>query len=187
MRIVWFIVLTLLLSPLLRAQEAPPAPVRSSPGDTVRYNMYGDLREDNPAYNPKAPLWSCGVRVVASNVLTWASDRIIFNSDFARISPSTWSHNLKTGWEWDTDRFGMNFFLHPYTGAGYFNSARANGYSFLESVPFAFGGSLMWEYFGENTLPSINDLINTTVTGAFLGEITYKLSSDFLDDITTGY
>jgi hypothetical protein len=44
----------------------------------------------------------------------------------------------------------------------------------------------MWEYFGENTLPSINDLINTTVTGAFVGEITYRLSSDFLDDRTTG-
>jgi hypothetical protein len=44
----------------------------------------------------------------------------------------------------------------------------------------------MWEYFGENTLPSINDLINTTATGVFLGEITYRLSSDFLDDRTTG-
>ena len=80
----------------------------------------------------------------------------------------------------------MNYFFHPYSGAGYFNSARANGYTFYESVPFAFGGSLMWEYFGENTLPSYNDLINTTVTGAFLGEITYRLSSDFLDDRTTG-
>jgi hypothetical protein len=80
----------------------------------------------------------------------------------------------------------MNYFFHPYSGAGYFNAARANGYTFYESVPFAFGGSLMWELFGENTLPSVNDLINTTVTGAFLGEITYRLSSDFLDDRTTG-
>jgi hypothetical protein len=44
----------------------------------------------------------------------------------------------------------------------------------------------MWELVGENTQPSVNDLINTTVTGAFLGEITYRLSSDFLDDRTTG-
>ena len=53
-------------------------------------------------------------------------------------------------------------------------------------VPFALGGSVMWEYFGENTLPSVNDVINTTVTGAFLGEVCYRLSSDFLDDRTTG-
>jgi hypothetical protein len=44
----------------------------------------------------------------------------------------------------------------------------------------------MWEYFGENTLPAVNDIINTTVTGAFLGEISYRLSSDFLDDRTSG-
>jgi hypothetical protein len=44
----------------------------------------------------------------------------------------------------------------------------------------------MWEYFGENTLPAVNDLINTTVTGALLGEMSYRLSSNFLDDRTTG-
>ncbi len=163
-----------------------PSHVRSTPGDTARYNMYGDLLEDNPAYIQKSPWWLCAIRVAGNNVVTWAFDRYVFNADFARIGPSTWKHNLKTGWEWDTDRFGMNYFFHPYSGAGYFNAARANGYTFWESVPFAFGGSLMWEYFGENTLPSINDLINTTVTGAFLGEISYRLSSDFLDDRTTG-
>ena len=114
----------LLLSPVAHAQNFRLAPAPVAQVDTPRFNMYGDLREDNPVYNPKSPLWICGVRVVASNILTWASDRIIFNADFARIGPSTWSHNIKTGWEWDTDRFGMNFFLHPYTGAGYFNAAR---------------------------------------------------------------
>lgn len=44
----------------------------------------------------------------------------------------------------------------------------------------------MWEYFGENNLPSYNDIINTSVTGSFLGEIMYRLSSNILDDRTTG-
>ena len=162
------------------------APARKTPGDTARYNMYGMLRDDNPEYNQRSPWWLCAIRVAGNNVVTWAFDRYIFNADFARIGFNSWSHNLKTGFEWDKDRFGMNYFFHPYSGAGYFNAARANGYTFYESIPFAFGGSLMWEYFGENTLPSVNDLINTTVTGAFLGEITYRLSSDFLDDRTTG-
>jgi len=213
MKIVYTVVFSLLYSALLHAQYAgtnmssdltmgknrqpyksefslssytATAPVQLPLGDTVRYNMYGDLREDNPKYNPKSPWWTCGIRVVMNNVVTWAFDRYILNADYARISPDTWKHNLKTGFVWDTDRFGMNFFFHPLGGGGYFNAARANGHTFYESVPFAFGGSLMWEYFGENTLPAINDLINTTVTGAFLGEIEYRLSSDFLDDRTTG-
>jgi hypothetical protein len=214
MKILSTVILTFLFSTFLQAQDAgtnisfgltrgdyrqpPPrgdfnlssdpraARAHRTPGDTVMHNMYGDLRDDNPEYSPKSPWWSCAIRVTLNNVFTWASDRYIFNSDFARIGPSTWKHNLKTGWEWDTDRFGMNYFFHPYSGAGYFNAARSNGHTFYESVPFAFGGSVMWEYFGENTLPSVNDLINTTVTGAFLGEISYRLSSDFLDDRTTG-
>jgi len=148
--------------------------------------MYGMLREDNPQYNQKSPWWSCAISVMMNNVVTWVSDRYIFNADFARIGPDSWKRNFTTFPEWDTDRFGMNYFFHPYSGLGYFNAARANGHTFLESVPFAFGGSLMWEYFGENTLPAFNDLINTTVTGAFLGEISYRLSSNFLDDRTTG-
>ena len=213
MRIVCMVVFSFLFSTLLQAQDAGTnissglttgkyrqpykrdfslssdsgtAPAQSTPRGTVLYNMYGDLREDNPAYNQKSPLWSCAIRVVLNNVVTWASDRYLINADYARIGPSSWKRNLATAPEWDTDRFGMNYFFHPYSGAGYFNAARANGYNFFESVPFAFGGSLMWEYFGENTLPAVNDLINTTVTGAFLGEISYRLSSNFLDDRTTG-
>jgi hypothetical protein len=213
MKILCTAVLTFLISTFLQAQDAATnisfglttgnyrqphkgvfslssdpvaAPARRTPADTVLHNMYGDLREDNPEYSPKSPWWACAIRVTLNNVFTWASDRYIFNADYARIGSSTWKHNLKTGWEWDKDRFGMNYFFHPYSGAGYFNAARSNGHTFYESVPFAFGGSLMWEYFGENTLPSVNDLINTTVTGAFLGEISYRLSSDFLDDRTTG-
>jgi hypothetical protein len=44
----------------------------------------------------------------------------------------------------------------------------------------------MWEYFGENTRPSLNDVINTPVNGEFLGEIFYRLSSNILDDRTYG-
>jgi len=44
----------------------------------------------------------------------------------------------------------------------------------------------MYEYFGENTLPSINDVVNTPVSGAFIGQILYRLSSNILDDRATG-
>jgi hypothetical protein len=80
----------------------------------------------------------------------------------------------------------MNYFFHPFSGSVFFISARANGYSFFESVPFAVLGSLEWEYFGETTLPAYNDIINTPINGTFLGEIFYRLGSNILDDQTTG-
>jgi hypothetical protein len=144
------------------------------------------LRDDDRAYNKKFPLWAVGLEDVSTNVFIWAVDRFVFNYPFSRIGPSTWKNNFKMGWEWDTDRLGMNFFFHPFSGGIFFNSARANGYSFIESVPFVALGSLTWEYFGETTRPSYNDIINTTASGSLFGEILYRLSSKILDDRKTG-
>ena len=160
--------------------------VQTPSPDTIKYNMYGDLLDDNPLYNPKSSLGMVAFRVTMANVSTFAIDRYIFNYEFSRVGFNSWRHSQKTGWEWDLDRFGMNYFFHPFSGGMYFNAARANGYSFFESVPFAFLGSLEWEYFGENTLPSYNDFINTPINGSFLGEIFYRLGSNILDDQTTG-
>ena len=155
--------------------------------DSMKYNMYGDLLNDNPMYNKKSPVWMVILRVTLSGVSTNLIDHYILNFDFSRVGFNSWKNNLKTGWEWDVDRFAMNNFFHPFSGGMYFNAARANGYTFLESVPFAALGSLEWEYFGETTLPSYNDIINTTINGAFLGEIFYRLGSNILDDQTTGF
>lgn len=144
------------------------------------------LRDDDPEYIKKISPFAVALKILTSNTFTWAVDRFVFNYSWSHIGPKTWEHNLKTGWVWDTDRFGMNFFFHPYSGGAYFNSARSNGYGYFTSLPFVFLGSLMWEYFGENTLPAYNDIINTTLSGALFGEILYRLSSQILDDRTTG-
>ena len=159
---------------------------KSSAPDTMKYNMYGDLRNDNPLYNQKSSLGMVVFRVTMANVSTFLIDRYIFNYNFSRVGINSWKYNMQKGWEWDQDRFGMNYFFHPFSGGMYFNAARANGYSFFESVPFAFLGSLEWEYFGETTRPSYNDFINTPINGTFLGEIFYRLGSNILDDQTTG-
>jgi hypothetical protein len=144
------------------------------------------LRNDDPEYNKRAPVWSVALRVISADVFVWAVDRFVFNYSWSHIGPTSWKNNFKAGWEWDTDRLGMNYFFHPYSGGAYFDAARANGYSYWESVPFAFMGSLIWEYFGETTRPSYNDIINTTASGALFGEILYRLGSNVLDDRTTG-
>jgi hypothetical protein len=154
--------------------------------DSTLYGKHGYLLNDDPAYNKKGPLWRPILATIVGNLTLCAFNRFILNSGFCRISFQTVKNNWDNGWEWDTDRFGVNFFQHPYSGATGFTHGRVEGYNFWESVPFAFGSSLMWEQTMENTRPSYNDLINTTITGAFLGEILYRLSSIFLDDRLTG-
>ncbi|MCX6121078.1 MAG: DUF3943 domain-containing protein [Ignavibacteriales bacterium] len=154
--------------------------------DTVK-NKYGDLRNDKVEFNKQYPLWSVALKVTGANVVTFLVDRYFFNYDFSRVGFNSWNHNIKTGWEWDQDRFGMNFIVHPYSGSTFFNAARSSGYNYWESIPFAALGSLEWEYFGENTLPAYNDIVNTTIDGVFIGEVMYRIGSDILDDRTTGF
>jgi hypothetical protein len=144
------------------------------------------LQNDDPEYNKKSSLGSVALKVISTNVIIWVADRFVLNSSWSHIGPASWKHNLKSGWEWDTDRLGMNFFAHPFSGGAFFNSARASGYSYWGSVPAVLFGSLMWEYFGETTRPAYNDIINTTVSGALFGEILYRITSNILDDRTTG-
>jgi hypothetical protein len=154
--------------------------------DTTLYNHYGDLLNDNPRYEKKYSVFRPAIEVIGVNGAIHYIDRYIFNYDWSYVNTETWKTNIKKGWEWDTDRFGINFVGHPYSGSLYFNAARSNGYNYFESMPFAVGGSLMWEYFGENTRPSYNDIINTPVSGFFLGEVLFRISSNILDDSKRG-
>jgi len=154
--------------------------------DSTMYDKYGYLLNDDPKYNKKSPIWRPILGTILGNFVTCAFNKYILNSGFCNISFQSVKNNWNNGWEWDTDRFGINFFAHPYSGALGFNHGRSEGYNFWESVPFAFGSSLMWEQTMENTRPSYNDLINTTLTGALEGEIFYRLSSCFLDDRLVG-
>ncbi len=180
---------------ILVQDTVPPGKVRDSidiPTGEKRewhapgYNMYGDLLNDGPLYNRRYPLWVPASRVVLTNAVNWVVVRYVFKYDWAKISPATWKKNLQGPWVWDNDRFSINFLGHPHTGNYYFNTARSNGYSFVQSFPFAVGGSLVWELFGEKDPPSINDIINTPVSGVFLGEILYRVSSNILDDRARG-
>ena len=119
-------------------------------------------------------------------LLPYTYNRWVIHDSTAQTTLATWSANLRHGWEWDTDHFPVNQLAHPFSGNLYFNSARSNGYNFWSSAPFSLGGSLLWEYFGETSRPSINDLINTTVGGITLGETLYRLSNLILDRRTTG-
>ncbi|MFV0470066.1 MAG: DUF3943 domain-containing protein [Dysgonomonas sp.] len=134
----------------------------------------------------KKHFWRASSEVVGLNSGVWAFDRYVTKSDFAYISKETIKANFSHGFVWDNDQIGTNLFLHPYHGSLYYNAARSNGYGYLASSMFAFGGSLMWEMFCENEYPSINDIIATPIGGTAFGEISYRASDMILDDRKTG-
>ena len=161
------------------------------------YNEYRGLLSDDPLYNKKAPLWQPIMKIEIQNALVNLVDHYLIGYDWAVVGFNSWNRTAiksgfpwNNGWKWDNDRFGNNFFLHPYTGAGYFNSARASGYNFWESSIFVFGGAYTYKLFGENGWPDgkpeRNDLIATTLGGMFAGEVLYRLSSIALDERTVG-
>jgi len=154
--------------------------------DKRRRNTYGDLLNDDPNYNRRYSMGLVLARVTSSNVFGWAYSRYVMKEEWAEISIRSWKNNFKNGWEWDNDGFATNFLIHPRAGSDYFNVARSNGYSFWGSYPFAFFGSAQWEWMGENTRPSKSDLITTPISGAFLGEVLYRISSNILDDRRRG-
>ena len=134
----------------------------------------------------KKHFWRSAGELVLLEVLPWAADRYIGKEDYAYISFDTIKQNFKTGFQYDRDHFDINQSSHPYHGGLFFDAARTNGYGFWESGAFALTGSLLWECCMENTPPSINDLVNTTLGGMTRGEVAHRLSKMLLDNTASG-
>ena len=125
---------------------------------------------------PAPSFWKAAAGVATVNWITWAYNWYIERWPWANVGLKSWVVNLRQGLAWDNDSFRDNQFLHPYHGSLYHNSARAAGFGFWGSLPFVAAGSATWEFFGENIIASPNDLINTTLGGIALGEVTFRLS-----------
>lgn len=121
-----------------------------------------------------------------SQFVPWALADWIMKPGWSDVSLNIWWYNIEHGFTYDGDSFMTNNFSHPAHGSFYFNSARTNGYNFWESVPFAFGGSILWEYFAEIYQPSINDWLNTSISGFNLGEMTYRVANLITDNTERG-
>jgi uncharacterized protein DUF3943 len=139
-----------------------------------------------PDCHPPKRFWAAAGELMAAQAIPWGFTKVVTHGEWADISPHTWVENLKFTWQWDNNKFNNNQFSHPYHGSLYFNAARTNGYDFWQSAPWAFGGSLMWELFGEVWAPSPNDLANTTLGGITLGEMLFRFSSLVLKNEATG-
>jgi hypothetical protein len=139
-----------------------------------------------PDCNPPKRFWAGAGELMLVQAIPWSVTRFIRDGEWARIGPESWITNLKFAWQWDNNKFANNQFAHPYHGSLYYNAGRANGYNFWQSAPWAFGGSLMWELFGEVWAPAPNDFFNTSLGGITLGEMLFRFSSLTLDNRATG-
>lgn len=135
---------------------------------------------------PRRP-WLAAAEVVAANLGILAFDHYVLDAEFAKVTWRTVGRNFSPSkWYWDSDIFRTNLMLHPYHGSIYYNAARSNGLNFYESIPFAVGGSLMWEIAGEMEHPSINDFLATSVSGLAIGEVTHRLAERIYDNRSRG-
>ncbi len=127
------------------------------------------------------------VAIMSSNTVLQYFNRFVLDASYARISPATVGQNFRTGFVWDNDPFYVNLLLHPYQGSIHFTTARHFGLSFWQSIPYAVGGSLMWEFVHECEPAAINDLLANSIGGIGLGEICFRLSHRLLDESQRGW
>jgi Domain of unknown function (DUF3943) len=130
--------------------------------------------------------WTAAGEMALVEVLPWVWNRYVTDEEFARISWSTVSANFHAGFGFDSDHFNVNQAQHPYQGALFYEAGRSNGYTYWESGLFALAGSFIWECCMENTQPSWNDLVNTTLGGMARGEVQHRLAQLILDNTATG-
>ena len=136
---------------------------------------------------PKTHPWRAAAEVVGLDVGILSFDHFIEHNPGAQVTFKTMGDNLKYGFVWDNDAISTNMFWHPFTGGLYFNAARSNNLNFWQSIPYAFAGSFLWEYFGESNPPSLNDVIATPVGGIALGEISHRVTFMILNERKRGW
>ena len=129
--------------------------------------------------------WAAG-EVLGINFGASIFNEYVRNANFNQISPRSWKANLKEGFTYDDNEFRTNQLIHPFNGATYFNSARANGIGFWGSSAAALAGAFMWECCGETHPMSWNDMISTGLGGIARGEWAYRLSSLILNNTKSG-
>lgn len=97
--------------------------------------------------------------------LNWRDQKKrLFSSEGIRLD----SNSYKSNW------------THALSGALYYNFARTNRLTWLESSLFAFGGSLFWEAISEwREIISINDMIFTPFGGPATGEPLFQIGKYF--------
>jgi hypothetical protein len=130
--------------------------------------------------------WAIG-EMLAINNFGSVSAQWMRDVDWSETNPRSWWANIKGGFKYDSDQFSTNQWVHPFNGAAYFNTGRANGVSFWPSAAIALFGAYYWEFGGETGPASLNDMFSTAIGGIMLGSFQYNMSSEILDNQSRGW
>ena len=149
--------------------------------DTLMTNIRQSPKTD---VNPHP--WRALGEVLFVNGFIHGVDRYLVKEEYSKTSTKSFRDNIKSGFAWDDDNFVFNNFGHPCQGSLDFNAARSNGLNYWQSVPYTILGSISWEIFDENTQPSLNDVISTSVTGPFIGEVSHRMARKLIDESARG-
>ncbi|MDX1393580.1 MAG: DUF3943 domain-containing protein [Gemmatimonadota bacterium] len=170
------------------AARETPAPITAwtPPPGLGPLTDVSDAQANEPFCCDSRELGVTLIEIGAAMVIPWYFNRHVSDDSTAVIGPDTWWANVEEGFEWDHDNFKTNMFAHPYHGGLYFNAGRSNGYNFWESAAWAWGGSFLWEMFGENNRGAINDWLATAVGGIAIGEALHRASVTVWDNEATG-
>jgi hypothetical protein len=143
------------------ANEGPTTPSRVLPTEHATYKNYLNPALEIPTF----------IFVLNQADRLNLSEEDTFDTTFG----SGWNHVTHGHWVVDQDDFVVNQIGHPYQGTIYYATARSSGLNFWESWLYSNAGSYLWETYGENSDPSINDQIASGTGGALLGEPLYRL------------
>ena len=115
-------------------------------------------------------------------------DRLAYPNEYSggkKTYSTNWStfrnHVVHGPWGIDRDAFAMNQFNHPYQGSMYHGFARSAGLNYWEALLYDNAGSFLWETYGENTNPSINDQIASGIGGSYFGEALFRMANLVLE------
>lgn len=151
-------------------KEAPTAFAGKEPAPVLHWGVDRGKSYAVPAFE------IVGEEFLLNRFDHYAIDAATYPSQFSNLG-----NNIHKQWVVDNDKFATNQFLHPYQGTIYQGMARSAGLSFWESSLYTLGGSLLWEYTGENTTPSINDQVATGIGGLYFGETLFRMASLLLE------
>lgn len=148
-----------------------------------------DAGAQTPPPRPHAASWTVpvlhgtglllGQRVAESVLWTHAfsledGDRNLDHLRVAYTQPPVFDPDRRL-FEWDGDRWEINFFGHGLMGSELYLRARQCQHGFAASLAFTAAGAVLWEYGVEvwNSRPSVNDLLWTPLGGALIGELRF--------------
>ena len=168
---------------------SPPEPPKAAPAidpATGKLRPLPPADEYHDAWGVRRSWGWATAEMLGINFAASMVNEYVRNANFNQISPRSFWANLEEGFTYDDNEFRTNQLIHPFNGATYYNSARANGIGFWGSSVMSLAGAFIWECCGETHPMSFNDMISTGIGGIARGEVMHRVSSLILDNSSRG-